>query len=158
MKNKAFTLVELLIVVVIIGILATFVVLALGSATKRTRDARAKRSIESVRDAVEQYMAAVEDADLTSAFGSATLEVKPGESFDSILKSSGATGFSSVPTDAKGNPIRFQATSSSTYRIEGRTSGNNEGSANRCWFVLKTTTGLIDNLSGSRSEANCRIY
>lgn len=156
MKKKAFTLVELLIVVVIMGILATFVVLMLGNATKKTRDARAKRSIESVRDAIEQYVAANEDVALNgpstgNGFGAATITVSTGSSIDTKLKAGGATGFSSDPDDARSNPVKVKFTAAG-YTITGQSSNSN----NKCWYVIKDDNGTItNNFSDTPPTANC---
>lgn len=144
MKKKAFTLVELLIVVVIIGILATFVVLALSNATKKTRDARAKRSIESVRDAVEQYIAGTDGANLSSTFSGTISDIKGQMNTD--LKSGGATGFTTQPVDYQGNSIKFRASGTESYEITAGSSRGNSGS--NCWRYVKAADGtVVDNMS-----------
>lgn len=55
MSEKAFTLVELLIVVAIIGILAASVIVNLSLARTRARDARRKADLKSVQTALEIY-------------------------------------------------------------------------------------------------------
>jgi prepilin-type N-terminal cleavage/methylation domain-containing protein len=54
-STKGFTLIEILIVVAIIGILASVVVVGLGPAQKRGRDARRASDLRSVQTALELY-------------------------------------------------------------------------------------------------------
>jgi prepilin-type N-terminal cleavage/methylation domain-containing protein len=54
-KNKGFTLVELLVVISIIGVLATLVLLQLGTARARARDTKRITDVNQIRTAVEQY-------------------------------------------------------------------------------------------------------
>lgn len=54
-KQKGFTLLELLIVIVIIGILALIIVPGLVSGPKRARDAQRKSDLRGVKNALETY-------------------------------------------------------------------------------------------------------
>lgn len=54
-KNKGFTLIEILIVVAIIGLLASVVLVGLGSFRSRGRDARRIADIRSVQNSLELF-------------------------------------------------------------------------------------------------------
>jgi len=54
-QQSGFTLLELLIVIVIIGILAFIIVPGLTSGPKRARDAQRKSDLRAVRNALESY-------------------------------------------------------------------------------------------------------
>ena len=55
MKEKAFTLVELLVVLAIISILATLTISTLQAQRLKARDARRKMDVDALRKAIELY-------------------------------------------------------------------------------------------------------
>lgn len=55
LNKKAFTLIELLIVIAIIGLLSTLSILALNSARARARDARRVSDVKQSKTALEMY-------------------------------------------------------------------------------------------------------
>ncbi|MDH4358710.1 MAG: prepilin-type N-terminal cleavage/methylation domain-containing protein [Candidatus Berkelbacteria bacterium] len=54
-KVKSFTLIELLIVIIIVGILATFVAISLVSSRAKARDDKRLADINSIANAIDQY-------------------------------------------------------------------------------------------------------
>jgi len=54
-QNKGFTLIELLVVIAIIGILSSVVLVSLGGARAKARDARRVSDIKQIQNALELY-------------------------------------------------------------------------------------------------------
>ncbi len=56
-KKKAFTLVEMLVVVTVIAVLSSMVLVGMGGARAKARDARRTADLHNVRNALELYFA-----------------------------------------------------------------------------------------------------
>lgn len=154
-RQRAFTLIELLIVIVIIGILAGLIVWAVRSAVVRARDAQAKNSAKVVQDALEVYM--TENPNLrTSAFGSQF----PNKSAyyplteDNLkeLISGGQKLITTVPTDGQGSAVKLRVVGSASYIVEAKSAS----SSTKCWIASSGTSSsnTLPNLSAS-SPKDC---
>ncbi|PIP15252.1 hypothetical protein COX47_00635, partial [Candidatus Roizmanbacteria bacterium CG23_combo_of_CG06-09_8_20_14_all_35_49] len=55
MNRKAFTLIELLLVIIILGVLATLIIGNFFTSLKKGRDARRKGDLEQIQRALEMY-------------------------------------------------------------------------------------------------------
>ncbi|MCK5416162.1 type II secretion system protein [Candidatus Parcubacteria bacterium] len=56
-NNKGFTLIELLVVIAIIGVLSTMAIINVRSAQEKARDTKRITAVNSIRTAVEMYIA-----------------------------------------------------------------------------------------------------
>jgi general secretion pathway protein G len=137
-KYKAFTLIELLIVIVIIGILAGFVMFTVRSATLRARNARAKDSIRSVQTALETWLVDSSDSDLTKLDSSGSfIPVTP-----SLIKDvSGVPLLNSTPLDGQGKRVNLKVIDANTYQIEARSGVD----AARCWWAKPAANNLNED-------------
>lgn len=82
---KGFTLVELLVVIAIIGVLSTLILLQLGTARAKARDAKRISDVSQIRTAIElyfddnngQFPTALTIANLGAYFSTPTIPVDP---------------------------------------------------------------------------------
>ena len=90
-KDEGFTLVELLIVIVILGILATIVVFAVRGITDQGQTSACKATAKTYEVAIEAYYA---------HYGNATNPSGPGLVAAQLLRSYDATGSVQLPVAA----------------------------------------------------------
>jgi len=145
MKKKAFTIVELLIVVVIIGILATIVTLALSRYSARAKDVKVKSAIEEVQKAV-QILAAEEGVFPSGCkvSGSGSVEIVSGSSSSVRCSSNRDLKITSAPKDAQGNPIKMQYIDENNYRISGEST-----ESGKCWYVTASSKEGLETSNSS---------
>lgn len=72
-RQPGFTIVELLIVIVVIGILAAITIVAYNGVQKRAFDTRRKSDIASIQKALTQYAVVNDGQYPTGAYGSSTI-------------------------------------------------------------------------------------
>src|SRR4051812_9863907 len=113
-KDSGFTLLELLIVIVIIGILALLIIPNITSAPKKARDVQRKTDLKAVQKALEEYFVSNNVYPSSSgALGTGTVLNELTSGTPPILKS--------VPTDPKNAaPFTYTytpANSNSTYTL-----------------------------------------
>ncbi len=116
--SRGFTLVELLVVIAVIGILATLLLLQLGTARAKARDASRIAHINQVRTAVEFYFddnAKYYDSSTVSALSPKYLQKIPLDplaadctNFVYDGRSSGAAQCYGYAWDPAANPVRYQ--------------------------------------------------
>ena len=153
-KCKAFTLVELLIVIVIIGILAGLIIWALRSAVVKARDAQAKNSVKVVQDAIEVYL--TENPNLReSDFGNGFPNTSTYYELDNTRLGNLVAGqklITSTPKDGQNQLLKLRIAGSTTYIIQAKSATNSR----KCWFSSAGTNvaNYQNNLSSS-SPRDC---
>ena len=129
-KSKAFTLIELLMVIAIIGILAALIIVSLQGATNKARDATRISDVASISKAVEMYKA--ENDSYPSPYNEL---IVAGSGIGSFLISKGY--LTTVPTDRYGNGY-FYSSDGLTYSISFGTLSSSK-------IYSKTSSGVTEN-------------
>jgi prepilin-type N-terminal cleavage/methylation domain-containing protein len=100
MKNKGFTLVEILVVVAIVGLLSSVFVIGLGGVRARGRDARRVADVKQVQNAIELYYAKCGHYPGGATGGACNTTNPTGWSDLSTILTTGAQlGIAKIPTD-----------------------------------------------------------
>lgn len=97
MKNKGFTILELLIVIAIIGILAAIILASLNTARQKSRDARRIEDIKQIQNALALYF----ESQATNSYPGG----QEGTTFDNALA---PTYIPVVPDDPSGGDYQYK--------------------------------------------------
>ena len=139
-KQGGFTLLELLIVIVIIGILALLIIPNITSAPKKARDTKRKTDITTVRKGLEEYFVN------NNVYPNALTDLQVGSA--PIVKV--------LPTDPKANPnvapytyIYTAANANSTYTLTACLENDQDNGANVIAPVNPCITKTFQVINGN---------
>jgi len=136
MKQKGFTLLELLIVISILGILASFVLVVFPSAQKRARDARRRSDVKQYQTSLEVYSGRV--GSYPSGSGDMTSKC-------SALGLSGAT----CPDDPQAlNRYQYQVNAAQTEYVIWTRLEDKDKQGNTQYYVVCSNGAAADVVSG----------
>lgn len=144
-SKKGFTLVEVLIVVAIVGILASFAIVGIGPVQKRGRDARRLSDLRQIQNGLELYFQ--KNGAYPLGGGYATMA--------GLLKSNGITQL--VPNDPLSNAAKtyWYTTDSggTTYMLAARLEDTGNSAFNGALVTASTTLGVGDTFPAACNSA-----
>jgi general secretion pathway protein G len=136
-RQGGFTLLELLIVIVIIGILALLIIPNITSAPKKARDTKRKTDVTTLRKGLEEYFVN------NNVYPNALTDLTTGSA--PIVKT--------LPTDPKGSPwmqyTYTPANSNSTYTLSACLENDQDAGANVTAPVSPCTTKTFQLVNGN---------
>ena len=122
-SRKGFTLIELMVVIVIIGILATLGLVSFQNALKRSRNAKASSDLKDIASAQEQFRALKGIAGTYVQLGSTSGQTCTATTIDDF----------SVPTSASSNNYTcYQAAGGGSFCMSVLLEGANDGNCGGC--------------------------
>jgi len=142
-KQKGFTIVELLIVIVIIGILATLVIVTFSGIQQRARDTQRQTDINAVQSQVEAYYAQTGNYP--------TLEMV----MSSTFRNANMKGFPSDALSAPNSATAMDETAATTgkYQYEAWTVSTIPATAADCSTVGAVTAATTSTCQSYRISA-----
>jgi type II secretion system protein G len=136
-KQGGFTLLELLIVIVIIGILALLIIPNITSAPKKARDTKRKTDITTIRKGLEEYFVN------NNVYPNALTDLTTGSA--PIIKT--------MPTDPKNAApytyVYTAASSNTTYTLSACLENDQDASTNVVTAVAPCTTKTFQVVNGN---------
>jgi prepilin-type N-terminal cleavage/methylation domain-containing protein len=118
--SKAFTLIELVIVITIIGVMITIPVVGYAQVTKKSRDTRRKQDIDKINTALSQYRAENGKYPIESTYAALSADLVP-------------TFLTQLPVDPRNSGVNvyyYSSTDGESFTLyatlENTVGGNNE--------------------------------
>lgn len=143
-KQGGFTLLELLIVIVIIGILALLIIPNITSAPKKARDTKRKTDVTTVRKSLEEYYVSNNAYPVSASATNITTAL-------ATLSSGSAPVLKTIPTDPK-NASSYQylyTSDGTTYTLTACLENDQDNSANVGTAVAPCTTKTFTVVNGN---------
>ena len=145
-KQGGFTLLELLIVIVIIGILALLIIPNITSAPKKARDTKRKTDITTIRKGLEEYF-------VNNNVYPASSGVVGTSGVLAELQAGSAPIMKTLPTDPKGSPWQqytyVPANTNSTYTLDACLENDQDNGANVIAPVSPCITKTFEVINGN---------
>lgn len=165
-KQSGFTIVELLIVIIIIGILAGLVITQILGANQKARDTERKTDLNSLASQLETYFAKTggfpEAADLNNADWRKANEINAGDNNKSLADPSGATNFTLGSSTVSANQYTYTTPTPSGGCISPTTSTGQTNTAGDNYCTSFTLTAVLENKNDTQkdpdSPANTAYY
>ena len=128
-KNRAgFTIIELLIVIVVIGILAVIVISQFGNVTQRARDSERQTDITALQSQLEFYYQDATEYPSTAEFNTTTLEnIEEGAFIAPNADNGEVYTYAPVQADGTACTLAAQICTSFTLSAQMETDQNDDG-------------------------------
>lgn len=136
LKRKGFTLIEILIVIAIMGVLATLLMGSYVPTLKKGRDTRRKSDLNSISKALELYYNDNESYPLASANNkiagceNGTTECEWGEIWETT-GSNGVIYMPQIPKDPKGNSYFYDSDDGTYFQLYAKLENQDDPQINR---------------------------
>lgn len=121
MNLKSFTLIEVLVVIVVVGILSSFLIVATNNITESTNDAKRKNDIASLQKLLLSYKTMYGNAPIEAT----ECDIRNDASGCTTLKSALVPDHTQLfPTDPSGTYYKYQSTDGSDFTVKATLSTN----------------------------------
>ena len=116
MNTKSFTLIEILVALVILGILSTFIIISLNNVVDSANDAKRKKDLDSIAKGLMVYR------NLSGMYPTGSdCDIGDGTCLDELVEAGYATTF---PIDPSGSRYKYTSDDGTTYTIKAILSDN----------------------------------
>lgn len=155
--KKGFTLLEVILIIVILGVLATLISGNFITSLKKGRDARRKADLEQIQRALEMYYEDKKAYPTSISFGDQLIDPASGKIYMQKIPNDPSGGNYKYVYDSTNNGYKLYACLENTQQVLPYASGLNPGSnftCNTLCFAQDRTTRIICIWGISSSNTN----